>query len=565
MGNSITQEASLVGHMKPQANLAGNMSVPKIYYEGTSEPATKDTLGLIKVGDNLTVTEDGTLSAEVPTKVSELDNDAGYITSDDIPVKSVNGKTGAVNLTAEDVGAMSSDVKIPSATSDLMNDSGYITESALDPYAKTENLPTKTSELTNDSRYITESVLTPYAKITDLPTKTSDLKNDSGYITESALTPYAKSADLPTKVSDLDNDSNYITADQAPVQSVNGQTGAVVIKEPEPYELPVASADTLGGVKPDAKSADMTSPVGVDADGKLWVHVVADIESIGAEKVMFSGNMVFTEQFGKYKPSGGKVTVPSDGKSLKGLFLDAYSEDKNPTVTQPSIGVSSTTAKAYEVGTSVTPAYSGSFNAGKYEYGPATGVTVTTWAASNNVTSEMKSTRSGTFAAYTVPDGSNYKITISGTYTDGAIPITALEANYPAGQIKGTTKTATTGAISSYRNSFYGTTTSKTATTTSTVIRALAQKSGKALANGNSFTVNIPVNAQRVIIAYPATLRDVTSIKDVNGLNADITSAFTSSTVSVYGANNYTAIDYKVYTLDFANPNDTANKYTVTI
>lgn len=565
MANSITQEASLVGHMKPQANLTGNMSVPKIYYEGTSEPATKDTLGLIKVGDNLTITEDGTLSAEVPTKVSELDNDADYITSDDVPVKSVNGKTGEVNLTAEDVGAMSSDVKIPSATSDLTNDSGYITKSALDPYAKTTDLPTKTSDLTNDSGYITESALTPYAKTTDLPTRTSDLKNDSGYITESALTPYAKSAYLPTKVSDLDNDSNYITADQAPVQSVNGQTGAVVIKEPEPYELPVASADTLGGVKPDVKSTDMTTPVGIDADGKLWVHAVADIESIGADKVMFSGNMIFTEQFGKFKPVGGKVTVPSDGKSWKGLLLDAFSEDKNPTITQPSIGVSSTTAKAYEVGMSVTPAYSGSFNAGKYEYGPATGVTVTTWAASNNVTSETKSTQSGTFAAYTVPDGSNYKITISGTYTDGAIPITALEAEYPAGQIKGATKTASTGMISGYRNSFYGTTTSKTAETTSAVIRALAQKSGKALANGNSFTVNIPVGAQRVIIAYPATLRNVTSIKDVNGLNADITSAFASSTVSVYGANNYTAINYKVYTLDFANPNDTANKYTVTI
>ena len=331
------------------------------------------------------------------------------------------------------------------------------------------------------------------------------------------------------------------------------------------YTLPVASTDTLGGVKPDAKSADMTSPVGVDADGKLWVHAITDIESIDADKVMFSGNMVFTEQFGKYKPVGGKVVIPSDGKSLKALLLDANSEDKNPTITQPSIGVSSTTAKAYEVGTSVTPAYSGSFNAGKYEYGPATEVTVTTWAASNNVTNETKSTQSGTFAAYTVPDGSNYKITISGTYTDGAIPITALEAEYPAGQIKGATKTASTGTISGYRNSFYGTITSKTTETTSAVIRALAQKSGKSLANGNTFTVNIPAGAQRVIIAYPATLRNVTSIKDVNGLNADITSAFSLSTVSVHGANNYKAIDYKVYTLDFANPNDTANSYTVTI
>jgi len=33
----------------------------------------------------------------------------------------------------------------------------------------------------------------------------------------------------------------------------------------------------------------------------------------------------------------------------------------------------------------------------------------------------------------------------------------------------------------------------------------------------------------------------------------------------VEGANGATAIAYKVYTMDFANPYDTANKYSVTI
>lgn len=49
----------------------------------------------------------------VPTKTSELTNDSGFITEDDIPeipvvqVQSVNGQTGAVQLSAEDVGARS--------------------------------------------------------------------------------------------------------------------------------------------------------------------------------------------------------------------------------------------------------------------------------------------------------------------------------------------------------------------------------------------------------------------------------------------------------------------------
>lgn len=96
MAGILTQEASIKGVITPSENISGEMSASKIYYEGTSKPATKDTLGLVKIGNNLAITEDGLLSAEVPTKVSELDNDSGYITADQAPVQSVNGQTGAV-------------------------------------------------------------------------------------------------------------------------------------------------------------------------------------------------------------------------------------------------------------------------------------------------------------------------------------------------------------------------------------------------------------------------------------------------------------------------------------
>lgn len=63
------------------------------------------------------------VEAMIPTKVSELTNDSGYITSADVPTK----------------------------TSDLTNDSGYITSA---------DVPTKTSELTNDSDFTTNAALT---------------------------------------------------------------------------------------------------------------------------------------------------------------------------------------------------------------------------------------------------------------------------------------------------------------------------------------------------------------------------------------------------------------------
>ena len=78
---------------------------------------------------------------------------------------------------------------------------------------------------------------------TPIPTKTSDLNNDSGFIT-SAQAPVQSvngqtgtvTLSIPTKTSDLNNDSGFVdaagAAAAAPVQSVNGQTGAVSLAIP---------------------------------------------------------------------------------------------------------------------------------------------------------------------------------------------------------------------------------------------------------------------------------------------------------------------------------------------
>lgn len=355
-----------------------------------------------------------------------------------------------------------------------------------------------------------------------------------------------------------------------PVTSVNGQTGDVIIEAGgEAYVLPVANAETLGGVKPENKTDDMTIPVGVDNDGRLWVAQTGGQggENVTAEQVYFNSDLTMTYQFGKYTPVDGSVVVPANGKNLQELFLDAYSEDKDPTTTQPSISITSSTAKAYEAGTNVVPKYSGTFNSGAYTYDSSTGVTVQKWAAKNNVTAEEVDKQSGEFASYQVVDGANYKITLTATYSDGEIPHTALGAEYPDGQIKAGSKSATSGAISAYRNSFYGTFTDASFVPTSDTIRDLAQKSNRTLSNGSTFAVNVPVGAMGVIIAYPATLRDLTSVKDVNGMSADITSVFLQkqTTVEVSGANGYMPKEYKVFRQDFAKPNDTANTYSVQI
>lgn len=289
----------------------------------------------------------------------------------------------------------------------------------------------------------------------------------------------------------------------------------------------------------------------------------AEVEQLDAEKVVFSEDLLTTTAIGNIKLTNGQATIPAAGKNLKQVWETIFVKEKNPATTQPSVAITFDQAQAYEVGSKVTPAYSATLKAGSYTYGPATGIKATAWAVTDT-DDNSADTASGSFPELTVGDNTSYKITATATHGDGTIPLTNTGNEYADGQIKAGTKSATSSAITGYRNSFYGTLSEKSELT-SGIIRGLSGVSGAALFNGNSFDVAIPVGALRVVIAYPATLRDISSIKDVNGMNAEISSSFIPQTVQVEGANGFTAIDYKVYVLDFANANDTANTFTVTI
>lgn len=65
-----------------------------------------------------------------------------------VPVQSVNGKTGAVVLSASDVGALPSDTDIPTKTSDLTNDSGFVDASGAAAAAPVQSVNNKTGAVT---------------------------------------------------------------------------------------------------------------------------------------------------------------------------------------------------------------------------------------------------------------------------------------------------------------------------------------------------------------------------------------------------------------------------------
>lgn len=276
---------------------------------------------------------------------------------------------------------------------------------------------------------------------------------------------------------------------------------------------------------------------------------------VSAKEVMFDTDLVLTQNFGRYTTINGKVTVPANGKSWYDVLMDAYSQDKNPNITQPSVSLTANAIKAYEVGTKVTPTYSASLNAGLYEYGPATGITATSWSVTDG--NETKTTASGNFAELTVTDDIEYSITATATYGAGAVPKTALDANYEAGQISAGSKSATKGTLTGYRSFFYGVLDSSTADVplTSAIIRNMTN--GGAYNSAKTFTLNGSSTAKRIVIAIPSdSVRG--GLKEViltSAMNTPVTDSYvkTENAVEVEGANGFTAINYNVYVYEPAS------------
>lgn len=307
-------------------------------------------------------------------------------------------------------------------------------------------------------------------------------------------------------------------------------------------------------------------------NGSSWIAMDGNYN---AENVYFKNDFTFTENVGTVViPSSGSVIVEAEGKNVKQFFETLFAKEVNPTTIQPSVGIIASNNGLYEVGTSVTPVYEGTYNSGSYSFDTSTGVTASNWIATSAadvepVLDEDASgnviPNKGSFPSIIVKDDTNYWIKVQATLSDGNIPHTNLGNNYSDGQIKEAVYSATTTTnITGYRKTFWGTLANKEALTSDS-IRELSSSS-KAYSNGSTFTISVPIGAMRVVIAYPATLRNMTSVLDENDSNANIVSGFGDPmTIAIEGANDYDAINYKVYIMDFANPYDADNKFKVTI
>lgn len=281
-----------------------------------------------------------------------------------------------------------------------------------------------------------------------------------------------------------------------------------------------------------------------------------------ADNVYFDDDITYTVAIGTLAKPSGSAKFSAKGKNVEQVLSSLMAQEANPTKSNPAVSFSSTSGLGtFEIGTTKNLTYTAALSAGGYTYGPATGITAQTWEVSCTGVTDKKSTATGTFENV-VAEATAKKITAKATYNDGAIPVTNLGNQYPAGQIKAGSASIDSGNLIGVRYMFWGPMTSD-ADINSAVVRAL--NNNKATSTGTLATFGAGAGAVKVVVAVPSD-RKITKVLMPSALNADVTALFVkqSATVQVKGANDYAAAAYNVYVYQPASI-DAGETYAVTI
>ena len=270
---------------------------------------------------------------------------------------------------------------------------------------------------------------------------------------------------------------------------------------------------------------------------KKWVAMDGDYD---ASNVIFNDDFVFTEKVGTVTiPSSGSTTVDAEGKSVQEFLASLFAAAKDPHITAPTASIAyNGTSTSYEVGTKVSAKYKVTFDAGLYEFGPATGITATyNVVDDNNCT---KTTSTGTMDEIVITDSTKYNMSATVTYTDGATPVNNIGTPKPDLALGGNNIVVSTKDITGYRASFCGID-NGTGALTSDLIRGLANKFN--YNDKKEYELVAGADTTRFIIAVPAnnTRSGLTSALITTSMNAQAKNDYdySENAVRVKGANNY--------------------------
>lgn len=257
-------------------------------------------------------------------------------------------------------------------------------------------------------------------------------------------------------------------------------------------------------------------------NGSAWAAMDGNYD---ATNVYFNEDITLA---GSYTSVGNVAlsskTLSAKGKTLAEVMQSIFTKELYPTADLPTLTISGLSDTSGEVGSSFTlpTATLTVSDVGSYTYGPATGIefsaeglTLAQGAVASATNKKTNATAmvAGNTMTLTAVDNSTlytdsvitYTFNASGSYTQGAMPVTNLGNDYADVRIAAGTATASAKSAkrTGYRYMFAGGTTSAAS---SEVVRAFtAKKNSKPTSAGTALEFTAAQGATKVICAYPAS------------------------------------------------------------
>ena len=256
-------------------------------------------------------------------------------------------------------------------------------------------------------------------------------------------------------------------------------------------------------------------------------------------------------------------TIPS-GKSLDEIVKMLVQKAVPAIYTMPTVSLGNYGGQAsgsVESGTTITPKLRATFV--KNDAGDLISISI-----KNGDTSVADGTTSP--LDYTGDDivigDETITFVASATYDDAPVKTDNLGNESKDNWFAGGNVVSSNYNIAGQRNMFYGTGVGAIPELTSDVVRSLTNKKLNPT-QGYTFTFNVEVGQQYIIIAYPATLRDINSVTYVEANDSGMASNFTKTLVDVADARGGTngTMSYKVFTYSMLVPASAKMTFKVTI
>lgn len=239
------------------------------------------------------------------------------------------------------------------------------------------------------------------------------------------------------------------------------------------------------------------------------------------------------------------------GKTLDEIMAMATAKAIPATYTAPTLAIANNGGQAsgnVEAGTSITPKLKATFT--QNDAGDLSAISIL--KGSDSVADGTASPLTYAGEAIVIGD-ETITFKASATYGDAPVKNNNLGNESKENWFAGGTIESSAYNITGKRNAFYGAGVGALPEVTSDLVRGMA---GKKLnpSTSTSFNVNVEIGQQYIVIAYPATLRDVNNITYVEANDTGMASSFTKHTIDVADARGGEngLMSYKVYTYAMA-------------